>query len=62
MATVHVVPVSDLIEHAAVGDDCVCGPTLEAVMRDDGSNGWLVTHHALLVGTRWRCAVEPRTA
>ncbi len=42
---VHVMPVNDLIEH--VFEDCPCGPTTEPVMRDDGSNGWLVTHHSL---------------
>lgn len=47
MSTVHVVPVGDLIAHDSDGGDCPCGPTAEAVMRDDGSNGWLVTHHSL---------------
>lgn len=47
MARVHVLPVGDLIEHEEVGDDCPCGPTIEAVFREDGSNGWLITHHAL---------------
>ena len=42
---VHVVPVGDLIEHADQG--CICGPAVEAVFRDDGSNGWLITHHSL---------------
>lgn len=45
MSTVHVVPVNDLIDH--LDEDCPCGPTVEAVFRDDGSNGWLVTHHSL---------------
>ena len=43
---VHVVPVNDLIEHDVAGD-CICGPTAEAAFREDGSNGWLVTHHSL---------------
>jgi hypothetical protein len=43
---VHVIPVDDLFEHPEV-DDCLCGPTQEAVFRDDGTNGWLVTHHSL---------------
>lgn len=47
MATVHVVPVGDLIEHDADGGDCLCGPATEPVMRDDGSSGWLITHHSL---------------
>lgn len=42
----HVVPVDDLIEHDTVGD-CPCGPTTKPVERDDGSNGWMVTHHSL---------------
>ena len=45
--TVHVLPIHDLIEHEDVGDACPCGPTVEAVFRDDGSNGWLVIHHSL---------------
>ena len=47
MSTVHVSPVRDLIEHDTDGGDCICGPTTEAVMRDDGSNGWVITHHSL---------------
>lgn len=43
---VHVVPVNDLIEHET-SEDCPCGPTAEAVKRDDGSVGWVITHHAL---------------
>jgi hypothetical protein len=44
---VHTFPVNDLVEHDTEGDDCVCGPTLEPVERDDGSFGWLISHHAL---------------
>lgn len=47
MTTVHTYPVNDLIEHDTDGDDCACGPTLEPVFRDDGSNGWHVLHHSL---------------
>jgi hypothetical protein len=47
MSAVHVLPVHDLIEHDSSGDECPCGPTTEPVMRNDGSNGWLVTHHSL---------------
>lgn len=43
----HVYPVNDLVEHETTDDDCVCGPSLEAVPRDDGSMGWLVIHHSL---------------
>lgn len=45
MTTVHVLPVNDLIDH--LDEDCVCGATTEPVPRDDGSMGWLVTHHSL---------------
>ena len=47
MTTVHTYPVDDLIEHDTDGGDCVCGPVTEPVMREDGSNGWLVVHQAL---------------
>lgn len=47
MSTVHTIPVNDLIEHETDGDDCPCGPTVEPVFRDDGSNGWQITHHSL---------------
>lgn len=47
MSTVHVLPVDDLIEHEDTGDDCPCGPTVEPVQRDDGSYGWLISHHSL---------------
>lgn len=42
---VHVLPLEDLVEHADA--DCVCGTTTEPVPRQDGSTGWLVTHHSL---------------
>lgn len=44
---VHVWPENDRIEHDLDGDECVCGPTVERVPRDDGSMGWLVSHHSL---------------
>lgn len=47
MSTVHVVPTNDLIDHDTTGDDCPCGPTTEPIMREDGSNGWMVVHHSL---------------
>lgn len=47
MSTVHTYPVDDLIDHDTDGGDCPCGPTTEPVMRDDGSNGWLVIHSSL---------------
>lgn len=45
--TVHVYPVNDLVEHEIEGQDCVCGPEVEPVEREDGSFGWLVKHHSL---------------
>jgi hypothetical protein len=47
MATVHVLPVDDLIEHEEFGDDCLCGPRSEAVKDDNGAVGWLIVHHSL---------------
>lgn len=44
--TVHVVPPVDRIEHVTTGADCPCSPVTEPVMRDDGTNGWLVVHNA----------------
>jgi hypothetical protein len=46
----EVLPLDDVVEHS--GDDCVCGPTTEPVAREDGSYGWLVTHHSL-DGREW---------
>ena len=43
---VHVIPRGDLIEHETK-DECACGPTLKPVERDDGSIGWVHTHHSL---------------
>lgn len=44
---VHVTPVNDLIEHE-ISEDCPCGPSPDAVRRDDGSVGWvLLLHHSL---------------
>lgn len=42
----HVLPVNDIVEHVT-NDECVCGPTSEAVKRDNGSIGWVVVHHAV---------------
>lgn len=43
---VHVTPENDLTQHER-SDSCICGPTTEPVPADDGSMGWLVTHHSL---------------
>ena len=40
-------PIGDLIEHDTDDDDCVCGPTVVPVPRDDGSMGWVIVHHSL---------------
>lgn len=46
--TRHVYPGNDLIEHDTETDgDCPCGPTVEPVVRDDGSIGWIYIHHSL---------------
>lgn len=44
---IHVYPVNDLVEHDTSGGDCVCGPVDDPVVREDGSIGWVVVHHAL---------------
>jgi len=46
MSGVHVTPINDLIDHD-LNDECPCGPTAEPVAADDGSIGWLHTHHSL---------------
>lgn len=45
VATLHVLPIGDLIEHEGAGDDCVCGPAVEHVPGDGDS--WIIVHHAL---------------
>lgn len=48
MATVHTIPVNDLIEHDTDSEDaCPCGPTPEHVPNPDGPDGWLIKHHSL---------------
>lgn len=42
---VHVEPVNDLIDHEVEG--CPCGPSTAAVKAEDGSVGWMVSHHSL---------------
>jgi hypothetical protein len=51
---VHTYPVADLV-------DCPCGPTTEAVFREDGSNGWHVIHHSL-DGREFREIPTPRSS
>lgn len=45
--TAHVYPTGDLVAHDTETDDCICGPTMEAVPNEDGSYGWLSVHHSL---------------
>lgn len=42
---VHVIPIGDTWCHEA--EDCACGPRLEPVEQDDGTVGWMLTHHSL---------------
>jgi hypothetical protein len=42
----HVIPLGDLIEHEC-SEDCPCGPEPQPVERDDGSMGWVLSHHSL---------------
>lgn len=42
----HVVPLDDVVDHD-LDQDCVCGVTMEPVVRHDGSMRWLLIHHAL---------------
>lgn len=44
---VSVIPLKDWVEHDAGSDECICGPRTEPVPREDGSIGWLITHHSL---------------
>lgn len=43
----HVYPVDDLIEHDTSGGECVCGPEVQPVERDDGSVAFVIAHHSL---------------
>jgi hypothetical protein len=46
--TYHVVPVNDLIEHDTSDEtDCICGPETGPIERDDGTFGWVISHHSL---------------
>jgi hypothetical protein len=44
-SSVHVVPILDLVTHSI--DDCICGPSLEPVEREDGSIAYVATHSSL---------------
>lgn len=43
----HVSPIDDLIEHDTESPDCICGPRVTPIELEDGSIGWLYSHHAL---------------
>jgi hypothetical protein len=43
---VHVIPLDDVVPHDRI-DDCLCGPTSECIPKDNGPDGWVVTHHSL---------------
>lgn len=45
----HVWPEDDLIAHDTDFTDgpCICGPHATAVVAEDGTVGWILTHHAL---------------
>ena len=43
----HVYPVEDLIEHDTDGGNCICGPEIAPIKREDGSIGFVVTHYSL---------------
>jgi hypothetical protein len=47
MATVHVMPSEDLVEHDGDGDDCICGVTVEYLINQYGQAGKLILHHSL---------------
>ncbi|MFI8872487.1 hypothetical protein [Streptomyces sp. NPDC055243] len=48
-STLHVTPLRDLVSHdtSTVEPDCVCGPEVRPVTREDGSTAWLLVHHSL---------------
>lgn len=59
MATLHVLPLGDLIEHEPEGVDCPCGPDVEHLISGSGLVGKLITHHSL-DGREKQEADEPR--
>jgi hypothetical protein len=44
--TAHSVPLDDVIVHEFT-EDCPCGPTPAPTPRNDGAQGWVVSHHSL---------------
>ncbi|GIH70330.1 hypothetical protein [Sphaerimonospora thailandensis] len=49
MATLHVHPEGDQVEHdtSTDGPDCICGPEVRPAEHGDGRIGWLIVHHSL---------------
>lgn len=43
---VHVLPDDDLVQHDET-ERCVCQPTPELVLNEDGPDGWVIVHHSL---------------
>jgi len=43
---VHVVPVADLVDHST-DEACVCMPSAEVVLNDQGPDGHVYAHHSL---------------
>lgn len=59
---VHCYPVDDLVEHDLETLDCVCGPSTENVIDDDGEDAWLIMHYPLEGGRpQYRPDVEDLT-
>jgi len=42
----HIFPISDLVEHT-VTEDCVCGPSDELLVGQEGGDRWVLVHHRL---------------
>lgn len=42
----HIVPTEDSIGHE-LNTSCPCEPARDYKRREDGTTGWVVTHHAL---------------
>lgn len=41
----HITPAEDSFMHGF--EDCECGPDVRRERREDGTYGWVYTHHAL---------------
>lgn len=45
-ATLHVLPIGDLVEHVS-DDECCCGPKAKPIKDESGSMSWIMIHHSL---------------